>query len=104
MFRFKPGAKLCQSVSIGNDTMRVEYLDGKIAEMLVGIPLPKKSREPAQISFTPIDKKFRRWVKKEITKLCDASIDKEDFHNRLTFIVDKMLKINRSVLIRLEKE
>jgi hypothetical protein len=104
MFKLPKKAKLCQSVSVDDDTLRVEYLDGKIAEMLVGTPLPKAGREPAQISMTPIDKKFRQWVAKEITELCDASMDKEDFRNRLLFVVDEMLKVKRSVLIRLEKE
>ena len=58
----------------------------------------------AKISFTPCDKKFRRFVKKTITELCDESIDKEDFRNRLMFVVDNMLKVKRSIWLRLEKE
>jgi hypothetical protein len=104
MFRFKPGVKLCQSVSIDDDTMRVEYLDGKIAKMLVGTPLPDEKCEPAQISFTPIDKKFRRWVAKEIKDIFAQSDSMEDAERRMLFVVDGMLKLKRSVLIRLEKE
>jgi len=67
-------------------------------------PPPKEKRKPAQISMTPLDKKFRRQVARKITELCDESVSKEDFRNRLTHFVDKMLKGKRSALIRLEKE
>jgi hypothetical protein len=104
MFRLNPKAKMCQSVSVDGGTLRVEYLDGKIAKMLVGTPLSKETREPAQISMMPIDKKFRRWVAKEIKNIFEMSDTMEDAEKRMLFIVDNMLKVERSVLIRLEKE
>lgn len=104
MFRFPPGAKLCKQVSIGDDTLQVEYLDGEVAEVVHRIPLPPPAKPPAQISFTPLDKKTRRWIRREITALCDESVSKEDFRNRMHFAVEKMLKAKRSMWVRVEKE
>jgi hypothetical protein len=104
MFRLEPNAKLCKQVSVDDDTLRLEYLDGTIREVVNRTFPQEESREPAKISFTACDKKFRRFVKKTITEVCDESVSKEDFHNRLLSLVDHMLKAKRSAWLRLEKE
>jgi hypothetical protein len=55
------------------------------------------------ISVTPIDRKFRRWVAKEIKATFARSATMEDAKQELLYVVDEMLKAKRSVWIRVEK-
>ena len=57
-----------------------------------------------QISSIPCDRKFRKWLAKEIRDMYEETDTKEDFRNRLILVADNMLKVKRSVWLRLEKE
>jgi hypothetical protein len=101
-FPWSPKAKLCQSVSIDNGVLQFEYLDGKIAKVVERtFPSPEPDNPP-RISFTPIDKKFRRWVAKEIRDIFAESDTMEEAERVLLFVVDEMLKAKRSAWLRLE--
>lgn len=55
-----------------------------------------------QISITPCDKKFRRWVTKEIEEIFAESDTMEEAKRQLLFIINGMLKAKRSSWVRLE--
>lgn len=57
-----------------------------------------------QISITPCDKKFRRFVAKEIKYYFAESDTMEEAEQMLLSVVDNMLKMKRSAWIILEKE
>lgn len=105
MFRFSKKAKLCQSVSINDGVLQFEYLDGETAEVVERtFPQTEVDKPRAKISFTPIDKKFRRWVAKEIRSIFAESNTMGEAEGTLLIVVDKMLKMKRSAWLRLEKE
>jgi hypothetical protein len=103
-FLWSPKAKLCQSVSVDDGILRFEYLDGKVAEVVERTFPQGENREPAKISFTPIDKKFRRWVAKEIKAIFAETDTMEDAKRMLLLVVDEMLKAKRSAWMRLESD
>ena len=59
--------------------------------------------QKAKISSTPCDKKFRRWIAKEIRSMCAESEDMEDFRDMLLFVVDNMLRKTTTAILRVEE-
>lgn len=60
--------------------------------------------QKAKISATPCDKKFRRWIAKEIKDIYEQCDSMEDFRDMLLFVVDNMLRSKTTTILRVEEK
>ncbi len=60
--------------------------------------------QKVKISATPCDKKFRRWIAKEIKDMYDQTDTMEDFRDTLLFVVDNMLRSKTTTILQVEEK
>ena len=59
--------------------------------------------QKAKISSTPCDKKFQRWLAKEIREIYEETDTKEDFRDMLLFVMDNVLKSKTTAILQVEE-